>query len=374
MSEELKKPSVVDFDLLLQPISEEAPSGEDVRYSGVYDEIREARRADDNLDRGDWKTEIKVADYRKVVSLATETLATKSKDLQITAWLSESLVKLHGWAGLRDSLTLLARLQSNFWETLYPEIDEGDMESRGNAIAWVDAQVSLAIKDIPITPHSAYSFNSWEESKRYDIPENVDNLDAVERERVTELRQRAEAEGRITGELWRKEKSLTRRSAVEAVNFAIEECWAQLAELNRVIEEKFDRNQMPGLSEFQKTLDQVHTQVKMLLAEKREEEPDEIDFSSEGESQTDGAAAAAGPAGSVSGAIQGRRDALKRLNEIADFFKKTEPHSPVSYLVQRAVKWGDMPLENWLRDVIKDQSVLDQLTETLGVSQDGFDG
>ncbi|MGH9946341.1 MAG: type VI secretion system ImpA family N-terminal domain-containing protein, partial [Pyrinomonadaceae bacterium] len=34
---------------MLQPISDEAPSGENLRYSGVYDEITEARRADDDL-------------------------------------------------------------------------------------------------------------------------------------------------------------------------------------------------------------------------------------------------------------------------------------------------------------------------------------
>jgi type VI secretion system protein ImpA len=54
------------------------------------------------------------------------------------------------------------------------------------------------------------------------------------------------------------------------------------------------------------------------------------------------------------------------LGDIADFFQKTEPHSPVSYLVQRAVKWGNMPLENWLQDVIKDESILAQLRQTLG--------
>ena len=45
MSEELQKPPVVDLDVLLQPISDENPSGESLRYSGIYDEITEARRS-----------------------------------------------------------------------------------------------------------------------------------------------------------------------------------------------------------------------------------------------------------------------------------------------------------------------------------------
>lgn len=70
---------------------------------------------------------------------------------------------------------------------------------------------------------------------------------------------------------------------------------------------------------------------------------------------------------SVPFAPQDRSDALNRLAAVADFFRQTEPHSPVSYLVQRAVQWGQMPLEDWLRDVISDDAVLTRVRETLGL-------
>src|SRR5689334_593078 len=140
MSDVLQKPAVIDIDAMLQPISEESPSGESLRYSGIYDEINEARRADDNLSQGAWTTELKVADYRRVLELAVPAITSQSKDLQIAAWLSESLVKIHGFPGLRDSIKLLTGLQENFWDTLHPEIDEGDMEGRANAISWFETQ------------------------------------------------------------------------------------------------------------------------------------------------------------------------------------------------------------------------------------------
>src|SRR6185369_12144971 len=130
MSEELQQSPVVDLEGLLQPISEDAPSGESLRYSGVYDEITEARRADDDLDQGAWQTDLKVADYRKVIDIAVPALRSKTKDLQICAWLSEALIKQYGFAGLRDSLKLLAGIQELYWDTLHPEIDEGDMGGR----------------------------------------------------------------------------------------------------------------------------------------------------------------------------------------------------------------------------------------------------
>jgi type VI secretion system protein ImpA len=77
--------------------------------------------------------------------------------------------------------------------------------------------------------------------------------------------------------------------------------------------------------------------------------------------------------GVASGAVRSRQEALKRLEEVARYFRQTEPHSPVAFLVQRAVKWGNMDLNGWLDDVIKDQAVLSQLRETLGLQSAGVD-
>ena len=86
---------------------------------------------------------MKIADFRKVIELAVPALTTQTKDLQIAAYLTEALGKEHEFIGLRDSLKLMSGLQENFWETLYPEIDEGDMEGRANAISWMDNQALL---------------------------------------------------------------------------------------------------------------------------------------------------------------------------------------------------------------------------------------
>lgn len=373
MSDELQIPPVVDLEGLFQPISEESPSGENLRYSGIYDQIAEARRSDDGLDQGEWKTDQKAADFTKVIELGVDTLLTQSKDLQIAVWVAEALSRKHGFAGLRDSLLMLAGLQDKFWDTLHPEIDEGDMEGRANAISWLDVQFPLAIRATPITSVSNYSFNDLEDAAKYDFPENISEIPMDQQPPLLALKAEAEKGNRVTAMMWAKEKGLTRRATVESVNFVLNECFAALADVNRVIDEKYDRNQMPGLSNVRNTLDTVHTKVKLLLEEKRLEEPDpieEIEEFAEGGGEA-GAEGGSRGGGSVGGAINNRKDALRRLGEIAAFFQKTEPHSPVSYLVQRAVKWGNMGLETWLQEVIKDQSVLYQLRETLGVDASG---
>lgn len=372
MSEIVPKPAVIDIDALLAPISEDKPSGEYLRYSGLYDEISEARRADDTLNQGEWQTDIKYADFKKVISLATSALGKDTKDLQIAAWFAEALVKEHGFVGLRDSLRLLAGLQDRFWDTLHPEVDEGDMEGRANALAWMESQAAFAIKAAKVTGYQGYSILDYEDSKLFDIPENLESLDSAVQQKYNELRAQAERENRVTANRWRSEISQTRRQFCEELNFLLDECWAAYADLNRVIEEKFDLRQAPALGNLKKSLDEIHTFVRKLLDDKRQEEPDETAAEEVVVTEEGGVAVKTGPA-VATGAIQNRQDALKRLSDVAEYFRKNEPHSPISYLITRAVKWGNMPLEAWLQDVIKDETVVYNIRQTLGFNTNAGD-
>lgn len=370
-NEEIKFPPVIDLEAIFQPISEENPSGENMRYSGLYDEISEARRADLVVAQGDWQTDLKIADFRKVVELAVPALTSQTKDLQIAGYLTEALVKQYQFVGLRDSLKLMSGLQEHFWETLFPEIDEGDMEGRANAVAFMDTQTSYAIKEAKITQGNSYNLLDWEDSKRFVFPDNIEILDSADQQKYAALRAQAEKEGRVTEEMWKKAIASSRRAFYEDLTRLIAECWAEYKEINRIIEERFDARQMPGMSNLKKALETVETQVNILLTLKREEEPDEEDEFPQDEQAEGGGEGAvvggtSGGAPGTSGAIQGRADALKRLGQLADYFRKAEPHSPISYLVNRAIKWGNMPLETWLQDVIKDESVLSELRQTLG--------
>ena len=48
-------------------------------------------------------------------------------------------------------------------------------------------------------------------------------------------------------------------------------------------------------------------------------------------------------------------------SERHEFFRRTEPHSPVAYLADKAASWGEMPLHVWLKRVIKDETILSQV-------------
>lgn len=72
---------------------------------------------------------------------------------------------------------------------------------------------------------------------------------------------------------------------------------------------------------------------------------------------------------SAGGPPRNRDEALRQLEEIAAFFRRTEPHSPVAYLAEKAARWGSMSLHEWLRSVVKDDSALLRVEELLGVGE-----
>jgi type VI secretion system protein ImpA len=364
--------ATVDIESILAPIPGDNPSGESLQYSGLYDEIREARRADDPTTKAGWQTELKVADWEEVVNLAQSALKTRTKDLQVGAWICEALLNRNGFAGLRDGLKVMRGFHENFWDSVYPEIDESDMDARANCLALMDRQCAFAAKAVALTDvrgEENYSFLGWEKTK---LPDDFSKIAQADRAEADRVKQEAEK----AAEQWGRLNRGTPRRFYEQLNTLLNQCWEEFQGLDKAMDQKFGR-QTPSLGELKKSLENLRALADKIVKEKRVLEPDPVggDGVAAGEAVevAMGQAAGAG-AGSITvsvGAIRGRQEALRRLSEIAEFFQKTEPHSPVSYLVERAVKWGNMPLEQWLQEVIKDSTTLGQVQETLGVKVEG---
>ena len=358
----MPSPAILDFGALLTAIAGDRPSGD--WLPDVHGAIEQARRADDNLPQGDWTRETKSADWGGVIKTSTDALGSRTKDLKTAAFLVEALVKQHGLAGVRDGLRLLRELQENFWDSLHPQIEDGDLEGRVAPLEWLNGKLPASIKEIAVTRSRdgrAYSLLQWEESRA------VENL----ARQKPEARDEAIAEGKLTVEQFDKAVGATPRAFYEVLVEDLDAAWEALQSLDHVLDEKFGRD-APSLVEIKKSLEQCRDVVQPIVKRKRELEPD---ATSAGQPP---AAAGAQPEHGTSATADGplapidpvnRADALRRLNAVTAFFRRTEPHSPVAYLVERAAHWGQMPLDQWLREVIHDDGVLAHVRETLGLMQ-----
>lgn len=352
----------IDVEALLVPIPGDNPAGEDLRFTSTYDAIKDARRADDTAARGEWQREFKAANWNVVIAQATEALSNKTKDLQIGVWLLEALVKRHGFAGLRDGLRLLRELQQRFWESLYPAIEDGDLDYRAGPLIWLNDKFSRTIRDIPVTSGSAGEAYSW---WHYDESLGMEKLRLQSPERLeAEI-----ADGKISGEQFNKAANSTPLEYYVQIAEDLTQSAAECSELTRVVDEKFGA-EGPGLSAVQAAIQDCSDLVEDWLKRKGGRVSVAAEAAPRAKTQNLPKAVAASPSvadGPLPLEPIDRADALRRLAAVAAFFRRTEPHSPVAYLVQRAVAWGEMSLEDWLREVISNEDVLTDIRETLGL-------
>ncbi|WP_410497876.1 type VI secretion system protein TssA [Chitinibacter sp. S2-10] len=358
--------SILDLTSLLAPISPDSPSGQDVSFEPVIDEIKEARRADaDYLSQGDWKTEVKSADWPAAKRLAIEVLSSRSKDLQVAVWLVEALSNQHGFAGAAEGFALLDGLLQQFWPSLHPELDGDDAELRIGRLVWLENNLPLTLRQIPVTgPYGeskGFGWVRWQESR------DVDNL---ARQNEDAFKQ-ALKEGKINSEIWVSAVNQTPAAFYQSLATDSQAALEACKQLAKTVDEKFGYD-APSLAQTIETLSNVVKVVIKLAGEKG------VMSSPEGEpavvesSVTDGelAPAVVQQANVRAGPPTTREEALRRLNEIAEFYRTTEPHSPVSYLVDKAVRWGNMRLDEWIREVVRDDSTRRNLKDMLGYSEE----
>jgi len=333
---------------LLNPIAGENPSGVDVRYDTkllLYDKIKEARREDDGLNQGAWQQERKVADVPLVLKLTQEALATKTKDLQLSAWLCEALLKSEGFGGLRQGLILCHGLIANFWDTLYPPIEDGDLELRAAPLDWVGNALDLPLKNIPLV-RAGYGFLKFKESRvvGYEAQAQGDKEKKLRAERVKE--------GKLTPEDFDKAFVETPKAFYVQTEKDLDGCLAALKSLDEACDEKFG-NAGPALGKLKTALEEIRHTVHALLQKKRETEPDPVEEVPAETSETagDGSSASGGARSSVPSIVisvmtssepADRREMIAGVAKAAAFLRQREPHSPAPYLMMRGFRWGEL--------------------------------
>lgn len=333
-------------DDLLTPIPGDNPGGENLRYAPVYDKIKDARREDDDAPQGDWQFKRKTADWGQVVKLSQEALASKSKDLQLAAWLTEALLNTDGFGGMREGLQLIKALIENFWDSLYPELEDGDAEFRAAPVEWVGTKLDIAVKSAPFTKSGGFSYIRYHDSRA--IPSEDEATNDPEK---AALREEGIKLGKPTPEQWDKALNSTAVDYLAKVVSDLEGCVTVFQELQVLCEEKFG-DVAPS---FQKTRtaveDVLHLVSGFYEAKKGPAEPEpepEPEAVEEAAETSWGAAeeAADRPVKKVrkiTGAEPADNDdAAARIAAVAAWMRRENAYNPAPYLLLRGFRWGEL--------------------------------
>ena len=332
---------------ILVPIPGENPCGVDLRYDTkllVFDKIKEARRQDDELDQGAWQSERKTANWPLVIKLAQDTLATTSKNLQLSAYLTEALLQTERFAGLRQGLNLVNGLVTEFWDTVYPVIDPEDPETRedrATPLGWLNTQLDLPIRSTPIN-NAGHSFINYKDSRL------VGYEDQPRSDKDRKARSVMIENGKLAPEIFDKAFNETPKAFYAQAEKDLDACLETITRLDTFCDEKLE-NDSPGFGKIKSTLTDVRQVIHQLLDKKREKEPDPVEVlpveeSASAEETVEGEGAPM--AGTLGMALVGepadRRQAVAGIVAAAAFLRKKEPLSPAPYLLLRGLRWGEL--------------------------------
>ncbi|HTW79796.1 MAG TPA: type VI secretion system protein TssA [Terracidiphilus sp.] len=336
-------------DDLLNPIPGDNPSGASLRYERVYDQIKEARTENEESILGNLAAP-KKADHPLVIKLAGEALATKSKDLQLAAWLAEAHLKREGIGLIQPCLKLFQDLQEQFWDTLYPIIEDGDVGMRAGPIEWAANRIATLLYEAPIT-RDGLNYYQYKESRAVGY-----EADAEASDTKAEARRLAIEDGKTTGEDFDKSFGSTPKSWYVQMSASIRSSLEILEALQVFCEEKYG-DEGPGFGKLRTGLEEVGNAVDILLNEKRKLEPDEpvegaVEEEPEPEQEAQEAeeesatesrpAARARSSKSQSAEPVDRDDAIARVQACVKFLQADNPASPTAYLLQTALRFGEM--------------------------------
>src|SRR5690606_21406161 len=193
-------------------------------------------------------------------------LAKKTKDLQVAAWLTEALVHREGFAGLKDGLELLRGLVETFWDHVYPEAEDGDLELRAAPLEWVGRYLDVAVKSVPLN-EAGHSFIAYKDSRTVPTEDEAesDNDKRSAREEALE-------EGKLAPESFDESFEATPKAWYKQTIAELDGAREALAALEQLCDEKFG-DDAPNLRVLRGALEEVRVLANQLLAKKLETDP-----------------------------------------------------------------------------------------------------
>ena len=304
------------------------------------------------------------AAWQTVRSLAVDVLGGHAKDLEVAAWLLEALARLEGFAGLAQGFTLVDTLVARFWPDIRSN-DEDDLQGRLSPLAGLngiggEGALVQPIRMVSLLPGSHYGTNAqW-------------HL----------LRLQREPGGAVARD-FNDARTASNLAAMRDLAGHAGDAKRAYAALTATLEDRCGADAPPS-SNIRNALDEVVDSYRTVLG---------IDAEAEGAPAAASVAPskaapspsapplaaahpaaahlAAAPAPSGPKVYGNREEALVELSRIADFFRRQEPHSPMSHAIEALVARGRMSFAALLEELLPDGSSRRQLLQTAGIQTDG---
>lgn len=352
--------SILDFARLLSPISSENPCGIDLREDPTteYYLLRDMRSKTRHMERQQISTQ---SNWSAIYQMANQLLMTQTKDLEITTWLIEALLREQGFAGLYEGFALARYFIEQFWESLYPLPDEDGIIARIVAFSGLNGEVveGTLIAPIALVPlikgSATENFSLWHYHQAMELS-TINDVDKCEQriaEGVPTLDKLFSAAHQIPNDYFAQLKA------------DLQLCMEEYQRLVQVLSEKCGED-APSSSRIVNQLVACQECVQILAKQAKP-------IASRPQLAAD-VAQAVTAASETNEIVESntRQHMLQNLAHIADYFRHTEPHSPIPYLLERTLRWGNMSLSELLDEWVTEETTRSQLYRLIGIGDSGY--
>lgn len=289
---------------LLQPISADQPCGpslEDTPLLASFDAFRLFGQS----------TPLEPAPaWGEIRNSALEAL-NKSKDLRLLAYLGTAMLRTEGLAAFAETLAVASEWLSTYWTHVHPQVDEDAILRRNALNCFADTMAVVdGLRRVPLVrsrQHGTFSLRDIDIATGQMQPTNGEP-------RPDEARINAAFAAMPLEEL-----TAMQQTAAGAV--------AALRRVDAVMRDGAGPGAAP---DFDPLLAQL-TKIDRLLRAQLAARPDGGGAQDE-EPALEGAASGGGAVGPITS----RQDAIRALDAVAEFFRRTEPSSPVPLFIDRA--------------------------------------
>jgi type VI secretion system protein ImpA len=315
---------MIPLDKLLIPVRDGAPCGDDPWATGILSEL-------ETLVQGKPETQFSAAEEPDWVQLRARVLevAGTTRDLRVAAILATTLLHTDGLAGFRSGLQLIRGYLENFWPDVFPSLDatdNNDPSERINAVGNLAAPLGTDGDLLKIVPSlRKIPLLAATRTGRFAL------------EHYLAVREQTpwpeEAGPAPTMALLDAAKQEVGAAAVATVATTVRDILADLEAIERIFREKAGPTQFPSVDPLRQVLKQISSWLGGAAA-----------APGTAASPADGAAGVRAATGSeadgpgLSGTVRSREDVLRALEAIIAYYQRSEPSSPVPFLLKRAVR------------------------------------
>lgn len=323
---------------LLQPISEEAPTGPDLEYDADFMALDRLAAVKAERAMGDSVKAAEEPDWDRVAQSAQDLLG-RSKDLRVATHLTTAWLRIGGLSGLADGLGLVHAMLDTYWENVHPQLDaedDDDPTARVNAVVPLGDPVGLLayLRNTPFVQSPRIGRFSLRDLRIANGTLKLgDNPDGEGLPTMTDIE--ACCMDCPEGEL---------SAALEAAGTVLDRA--------KAIDTLFNERIGTAGPELKPLLSDAYELRKFIESQLARRAPAEAAAGEEEAGAEAGAAApSAGGVAASGGRIQSPEDVRRRLDELCEYYAKAEPSSPVPILLRRAQRLVGKSFADLMQDL-----------------------